>query len=133
MLVLFLAATPFFFALFLKVESVDPTSTYTAISNWTTCGKNSPPVSEPTDPVVPNVFTPNNDGQNDLLTLSSLHTWNGKKQVVIRNRWGETVYKTDSYNNAIAFDGKNRKGAVPAWKLIIPSSVNSLKPFDPEL
>ena len=34
-----------------------------------------------------------------------------KKQVVIRNRWGETVYKTDSYNNAIAFDGKNRKGA----------------------
>jgi gliding motility-associated-like protein len=95
----------------LKVESVDPTSTYTAISNWTTCGKNSPPVSEPTDPVVPNVFTPNNDGQNDLLTLSSLHTWNGKKQVVIRNRWGETVYKTDSYNNAIAFDGTNRKGA----------------------
>lgn len=94
----------------LKVATVDPTSTYTAISNWTTCGESTPPVSEPTDPIVPNVFTPNNDGQNDILTISSLNMWSGKRQVVIRNRWGEPVYKTDNYDNSLAWDGTDESG-----------------------
>ena len=94
----------------LKVESVDPTSTYTAISNWTSCGKNSPSFDEPTDPVIPNIFTPNNDGQNDLFLISSLYDWSGKRQVIIRNRWGEPVFKTDNYNNALAWDGTGITG-----------------------
>lgn len=94
----------------LKVETVDPSSTYIAISNWTDCGKNRPSAGIPTNPIIPNIFTPNGDGQNDLLIFSSLNTWNGKKQVVIRNRWGGTVYSADSYNNASAFDGTNRNG-----------------------
>ncbi len=94
----------------LKVESVDPTSTYTAISNWTSCGKSSPYFDEPTDPVIPNIFTPNNDGQNDLFLISSLYDWSGKRQVIIRNRWGEPVFKTDNYNNALAWDGTGITG-----------------------
>ena len=94
----------------LKVESLDPTGTYTAISNWTSCGKSTPAIDEPTDPIVPNVFTPNGDGQNDFLLISSLNEWAGTRQVVIRNRWGEPVFKTDNYDNALAWSGTNKKG-----------------------
>ena len=98
----------------LKVESIDPTASYTAISNWTTCGKTSPPITEPTDPIVPNVFTPNNDGRNDFLTIAGIGLWNGKRQVTIRNRWGEPVYKTDDYSNANAWDGTSKSGSALA-------------------
>ncbi len=59
---------------------------------------------------MPNIFTPNNDGKNDFLTISSLELWNGKRQVVIRNRWGEPIYKTDNYDNARAWDGTDKSG-----------------------
>jgi gliding motility-associated-like protein len=97
----------------LKVESVDPSATYTAVSNWMTCDKTVPPPPipvEPEDPVVPNVFTPNNDGKNDLLTIKPLLNWNTKRYVSIQNRWGVQVFETDSYDNSQAWDGTDKGG-----------------------
>ena len=53
---------------------------------------------------MPNVFTPNNDGVNDvLLPISSRHI----KEVVfnVYNRWGTIVFQTD--NPQIEWDGKD--------------------------
>jgi gliding motility-associated-like protein len=95
----------------LKVESVDPSMTYTAISNWVECGKVTPKPEDPVDPIVPNVFTPNNDGMNDLLVIKNISSWSGKRQVVIHNRWGDVVYSTDNYYNLQAWDGSSKTGA----------------------
>ena len=54
--------------------------------------------------LMPNVFTPNNDGVNDvLLPISSRHI----KEVVfnVYNRWGTIVFQTD--NPQIEWDGKD--------------------------
>ena len=95
----------------LKVESVDPTSTYTAISNWVQCGKIDPPIVDPIDPTVPNVFTPNNNGQNDLFTIGDIMTWRTRRFVSIHNRWGKKVYETDMFDNNNPWDGTSPGGS----------------------
>jgi gliding motility-associated-like protein len=95
----------------LKVESVDPSATYTMVSNWTTCSKTDPPIPPVFDPEVPNVFTPNNDGQNDLLTIKNIDPWTTKRYVSIQNRWGVVVFETDMYDNAQAWDGTDKGGS----------------------
>ncbi len=55
---------------------------------------------------VPNVFTPNNDGTNDVfhVTASSLKTYN----IEIFNRWGQRVFMADSPN--VDWDGRSMSG-----------------------
>ncbi|HEY0030346.1 MAG TPA: gliding motility-associated C-terminal domain-containing protein [Bacteroidia bacterium] len=52
---------------------------------------------------IPNVFTPNGDGQNDYFTISA----NGIKtfSIVIYNRWGSKVYSSDDIT--MSWDGKD--------------------------
>lgn len=95
----------------LKVEAIDPSATYTMVSNWTTCSKVVPPPPPVFDPVVPNVFTPNNDGQNDLLTIENIDSWTTKRYVSIQNRWGVQVFESDTYENAQAWDGTDKGGS----------------------
>ena len=45
-----------------------------------------------------NLFTPNNDGINDLWELPGLSEW-GKCDVKVYNRWGKLVYADPDYNN----------------------------------
>ncbi len=57
---------------------------------------------------VPNVFTPNGDGDNDYLTLIE-----GEDQIdefTVLNRWGNQVYY--SKNNLICWDGKTQNKEV---------------------
>ncbi|HTH83558.1 MAG TPA: gliding motility-associated C-terminal domain-containing protein [Mucilaginibacter sp.] len=48
--------------------------------------------------VVPNVFTPNGDGKNDTFTIPGLDTYSDN-EIVIINRWGNTVYQKTNYKN----------------------------------
>ncbi len=59
------------------------------------------------DDFVPNVFTPNNDGQNDLFELNTAGL--SKISGSIYNRWGQEVYKWTSITDS--WDGKY-KGAL---------------------
>ena len=52
-----------------------------------------PPAPEP---VVPNVFTPNADGQNDYWVIKHLPP---ATSVAIYNRWGQRVYFSENYTN----------------------------------
>jgi gliding motility-associated-like protein len=51
-----------------------------------------------TNLVIPNIFTPNNDGKNDLFVIGALESYPGS-QLLIFNRWGNEVYRADNYLN----------------------------------
>lgn len=57
---------------------------------------------------VPNVFTPNGDGQNDVFTLTSDAFLGPCSTMDVMNRWGESVFV--SQGNNITWDGRNFSG-----------------------
>ncbi len=61
------------------------------------------------DLVVPNVFTPNGDGNNDLFKIDGLRYY-PKSQLLVFSRWGNIVYKSDDYLNN--WDGGNAADGV---------------------
>lgn len=56
---------------------------------------------------IPNVFTPNGDGANELFTIRTT----GAKDVSLQifNRWGQKLYSADGVN--VSWDGKTPSGA----------------------
>ena len=54
--------------------------------------------------VIPNIFTPNGDGKNDIFEIKGLDSYPGS-QLIIFNRWGNEVYRADNYLNN--WDGSN--------------------------
>lgn len=48
--------------------------------------------------VIPNIFTPNNDGKNDVFKIAGLESFPGS-QLLIFNRWGNQVYQAGDYLN----------------------------------
>ncbi len=60
---------------------------------------------------VPDVFTPNGDGVNDVLELKGIEEYPGA-EVTIYNRWGEIVYHTEG-GYTKPFDGRWRGEALP--------------------
>jgi gliding motility-associated-like protein len=60
------------------------------------------------DIMVPNVFTPNDDGVNDIYFLKTTNIT--LVTVVIFDRWGHKVYELTSNTGNIAWDGKNQQG-----------------------
>ena len=57
---------------------------------------------------VPNIFTPNGDGSNDIFFLKTANI--SSVNAVIMDRWGNKVYETSSSTGNIAWDGKNFNG-----------------------
>ena len=57
---------------------------------------------------VPNVFTPNGDGSNDVFFLKTANL--SDITASIFDRWGNKVYETTSQSGNIAWDGKNPQG-----------------------
>jgi gliding motility-associated-like protein len=57
---------------------------------------------------VPNVFTPNDDGSNDLFFVRSANL--SEISALIYDRWGHKIYEITSSTGNIAWDGKNQVG-----------------------
>lgn len=55
------------------------------------------------DLFIPNVFTPNGDGVNDVFEIVGIESFD-KVEITIINRWGNEVYRNDNYKNT--WDGK---------------------------
>ncbi len=70
---------------------------------------------------ISSLFTPNNDGMNDYWYISELEKY-GKLEVTVFNRFGQMVYKSDSYKND--WDGTWNSHPLPtaAYYYIIKSS-----------
>jgi gliding motility-associated-like protein len=47
---------------------------------------------------IPNVFTPNGDGKNDLLKFKNLEVF-GSNNLTIFNRWGKKIFEQENYKN----------------------------------
>ena len=61
---------------------------------------------------IPNIFTPNNDGINDIFTPTISKGINSMS-TIIYNRWGRQIYETD--NPLINWDGLNFNEGVYFW------------------
>jgi len=58
------------------------------------------------DLIVPQIITPNDDGDNDYLFIENIDLF--ENSVEIYNRWGQVVFKTDNYQNN--WTGINQQG-----------------------
>lgn len=61
--------------------------------------------------IVPNAFSPNGDGVNDLWNITAIDAFN-TPHVKVMNRYGELVFESSNY--AKAWDGKYRSNDLPA-------------------
>jgi gliding motility-associated-like protein len=66
--------------------------------------------------VIPNVFTPDNDGVNDVFKIENLAP---NSSLTIYNRWGNTVYQSTNYQNN--WDGNNCPAGVYYYILSPPA------------
>ncbi|UCS95459.1 gliding motility-associated C-terminal domain-containing protein [Echinicola marina] len=69
---------------------------------------------------IPNVFTPNGDGINDVWEIEGLSDLYPDNEVIVVNRWGGEVFKSSSYNND--WDGGSLNGGTYYYKLKIRDS-----------
>jgi gliding motility-associated-like protein len=65
---------------------------------------------------IPNVFTPNGDGANDLFVIKGLESYKHSK-ILIFNRWGNLVYRNDEYKND--WTGEDHSDGVYYYVLIM--------------
>jgi gliding motility-associated-like protein len=65
---------------------------------------------------IPNIFTPNNDGVNDVFYVRNLS--DGSK-LSITNRWGKEVYSSNNYNLDNLWDGGGAPDGVYYYRLQI--------------
>ena len=54
--------------------------------------------------IIPNIITPNGDGYNDVLVITSIEECE-KAQLVIMNSWNKTVFQSNHYENNWGGDG----------------------------
>lgn len=55
---------------------------------------------------IPNLYTPNGDGNNDTFEIRGLELF-AENDLVIVNRWGNEVYKSNNYQNTWTGEGLN--------------------------
>lgn len=88
-------------------------------------------VQEPFNVYVPNSFTPNNDGRNDVFLPSGTAWLPGSYELMVFNRWGEVVFQ--STDPTVGWDGSHENGdyyvrdEVYIYRLKI-QSVHSIEP-----
>ena len=112
-----------------KFEQLPIGSYVTVIRDDSGCEKTLPAVviDSRSDVTIPNVFTPNNDGVNEAFIILNKKP---NTKIVIANRWGVQVYKSDDYQNdwraegvpdgiyfyTISMDGQVYNGPVEVWR-----------------
>ncbi|WP_215223116.1 Ig-like domain-containing protein [Echinicola shivajiensis] len=69
---------------------------------------------------IPNVFTPNGDGMNDVWEIEGLSDLYPDNEVIVVNRWGGEVFKSSNYNND--WNGGSLNGGTYYYKLKIRDS-----------
>ena len=85
---------------------------YTAMSNYVYMTVPIVPPIPPPPPgdvdelVIPNVFTPDGDGKNDVFAIKGIEGFRSA-EVIITNRWGNVVFKDNNFTKNNAWDGRD--------------------------
>jgi gliding motility-associated-like protein len=88
-------------------------------------------VEVPSSLVIPNVFTPNGDGVNDIYFVKASNLT--EISMVIIDRWGHKVYEVSSASGNIEWDGKNMSGKEAAegtYFYMLKASGKDGKPYE---
>ncbi|HEX5001979.1 MAG TPA: gliding motility-associated C-terminal domain-containing protein [Bacteroidia bacterium] len=81
-------------------------------------------VTEVCDVTIPTVFTPDNDGINDLFEILNIQS-NPNSKLVVYNRWGNEVYSSDHYeNDANWWTGKDSPEGTYFYVLVLQNGKN---------
>ncbi|MEI6348045.1 MAG: gliding motility-associated C-terminal domain-containing protein [Bacteroidota bacterium] len=72
--------------------------------------------------VIPNVFTPNNDGMNDTFTVDGLQYIDGAI-LKIYNRWGRVIYTDENYKNT--WNGNEAADGIYFYILTLPEFIKA--------
>jgi gliding motility-associated-like protein len=67
------------------------------------------------DLFIPNVFTPNGDGSNDVFFIRNLPQEPAVNQLTITNRWGKQVFVSENYKNN--WDGTDAADGIYFYRL----------------
>ena len=97
------------------------------------CGFETSALLRVRDCEIPNVFTPNNDGQNDNFRIRGLDGLMGSR-LVIYNRYGTVVFQDETLSDAefeLVWNGRHNNGNSAAegtyqWVLIRPDGISDL-------
>lgn len=94
-----------------KIVATDPTGVipYKSESNWIELEIPEDPIYPPSEVVIPNVISPNNDGVNDEFTIAGIGTYD-QRFLQIFDRWGRVVYDAQGYSNDNPFRGQTSGG-----------------------
>ncbi|MEK6480130.1 gliding motility-associated C-terminal domain-containing protein [Catalinimonas sp. 4WD22] len=71
---------------------------------------------------IPNIITPNGDGDNDtfrIINLTPEDSESGAK-MLITNRWGKIVYRSNNYSNDDGWDGGESADGMYFYQLVMP-------------
>lgn len=75
---------------------------------------------------VPNSFTPNDDGENDIFIPKGFRMNEYKEYLfIVYNRWGEEVFRTNQIGKG--WDGKDAKTDVFTWAIIITDELGAIR------
>ena len=71
---------------------------------------------------IPNIITPNGDGDNDTFQIVNLEsaTGDGGARMIITSRWGKVVHQSDNYTNDNAWDGGYNADGMYFYDLLLP-------------
>ena len=64
---------------------------------------------------IPNVFSPNGDGQNDRFEIEGIQS--RQNTVRIFNRWGQVVFEANNYRNT--WDGRNVPDGTYFYEVVV--------------
>jgi gliding motility-associated-like protein len=71
---------------------------------------------------IPNIITPNGDGDNDTFRIINLESGTGDSgaRMIISNRWGRVIYQSENYTNDKAWDGGESADGMYFYDLRLP-------------
>jgi gliding motility-associated-like protein len=98
----------------LRIDAVNSDSSYVAKSNYIYLDVPEVPIPNNVfieDLSIPNIFTPNGDGENDYFTIKGIQAWRNVS-VTILNRWGNVVFKDENFQVNNFWDGTSNNKPV---------------------
>jgi gliding motility-associated-like protein len=120
---------------YVVTASPDRPTTYTAVAQRGACREDIPvqidaytPGCIDTDAFVPNTFTPNGDGENDVFRVKGIKL--DEVYLAVYNRWGEPVFETNDLSKGWdgRYKGRAAEVGVYGWYLKV-KCVNGLETF----